>query len=70
MSRPGFDHDLTDVGGPAALRTAVRWIVHDPDGAGPQQAILSGYPNNTFRPGGRVSRATFVNMLHRWKTDA
>ena len=70
VGRPGFDHDLTDVGAPEALRRAVRWVVHDPDGGGPQEPILTGYPNDTFRPDGRVSRATFVNMLRRWKTEA
>ncbi len=64
------NHRLTDVGAPEALRRAVRWIVHDPDGRGPQQPILTGYPNDNFRPEGRVSRATFVNMLRRWKTTA
>jgi hypothetical protein len=48
----------------------VRWIVHDPDGDGPQEPIMTGYPDDTFRPEGRVSRATFVSMLRRWKTDA
>ena len=68
VGRPGFDHDLTDVDAPAELERAVRWIVHDPDGGGPQEPILSGYANHTFRPEARVSRATFISMLHRWKT--
>ncbi len=67
---PAFDHDLTDAATPIGLRRAVRWVGRDPDGAGPQRAIMGGHSDNTFRPGRPVNRATFVTMLHRWRTDA
>ena len=54
----------------AGLAAPVPAAVADVTGGGPQDPILTGYPNDTFRPEGRVSRATFVNMLRRWKTTA
>ena len=65
-----FDHGLTDVGAPPALRDAVRWMVHDPDGVGGQEAVASGFPDNTFRPETEVNRAAYVRMLHRLMTRA
>lgn len=70
VRRAAFDHELTDVGAPPALRAAVRWIVHDPDGAGGQQAVASGFPDHTFRPEIELHRAAFIRMLHRLITAA
>jgi hypothetical protein len=63
---PEYDHPLTDVAGPAGLRDAVRWLLHDPDGPGEQTAIATGYSDLTFRPTDPVGRASFLQMLFHW----
>jgi hypothetical protein len=63
-----YAHGFTDV--PTSLRNPVRWIVHDPDGNGPQSPIAEGFPNDTYRPAQPLTRAAWVRMLHRWRTPA
>ena len=61
-----FDHELTDV--PRPLEDAVRWATHDP--AGDEKPVMTGYADDTFRPTRPVSRASFITMLHRFRTSA
>ena len=68
VSGNAWDHDLTDV--PRALRAAVRYVVRDPDGGGPEEAIAKGFDDGTFRPRGPLARSTWIRMLHRFRTDA
>jgi hypothetical protein len=63
-----WNHRLTDV--PNSLRSAVRYVVRDPDGSGPEEAIARGFPDNTFRPANPISRAVWIRMLHRFRTAA
>lgn len=64
----GYDHPLTDV--PSTLRDPVRWIVHDPDGTGPERPVTTGFADLTFRPTLTVDRAGYVGMLYRMLTSA
>jgi hypothetical protein len=50
---------------PAWIDEAVRWITADPDGAGPVEAIMTGYPDGTFRPDLHITRAQWTRALHR-----
>jgi hypothetical protein len=63
-----WNHDLTDV--PNSLRDPVRYVVRDPDGNGPEEAIISAFPDDTFHPRTPISRAAWIRMLHRFRTDA
>jgi hypothetical protein len=44
-------------------QAAIRWLVEDPDGAGPRRTIGSSNGNGTFGPGEAVSRESAVIWL-------
>ena len=48
---------------PRSLRDPVRFVVRDPDGDGPEEAIIAGFPDDTFRPRTPISRAASIRML-------
>jgi hypothetical protein len=56
-------HPFTDV--PEWIDQAVRWAVTDPDGDGPADAPMSGYPDGTFRPDRPINRGEFTRLLWR-----
>ncbi len=68
VSGPAHDHPLTDV--TPQLRAAVRFVIHDPDGDGPEPAITSGYRDLTYRPTVPVTRVAWLVMAHRLLTPA
>ena len=59
-------HSFGDV--PAWLAHAVSWATHDPDAAGSQQPLMTGYPDNTFRPDTTISRAQTTRLVCRTGT--
>jgi hypothetical protein len=61
IERPA--HRFADV--PAWIDEAVRWAAADPDGRGPAQPPMSGYPDGTFRPDQAMSRGEFSRLLWR-----
>jgi hypothetical protein len=56
-------HGLGDV--PLWVADAVTWAAHDPDGGGPLEAPMVGFPDDTFRPNDEVTRAQAVRALYR-----
>ena len=64
----GTWHGFSDV--PAWVDGAVRWAAKDPDGAGPGQPVVSGFPNGTFRPDASITRGEWTRMQHRIAGEA
>jgi hypothetical protein len=56
-------HGFSDV--PAWVNDAVQWAAHDPDGSGPLEPMVAGFPDGTFKPGVDITRAQVTRMLHR-----
>jgi hypothetical protein len=55
-------HGLSDV--PAWVEEAVRWAVSDPAGAA--LPVMTGYPDDTFRPDLAITRAAVTRALYRF----
>jgi hypothetical protein len=60
-SLPG--HGFSDV--PEWVQDAVKWAAHDPDGSGPLEPVVSGFPNGTFGPEDEITRAQLTRSLFR-----
>ncbi|HET9541648.1 MAG TPA: sulfatase [Acidimicrobiales bacterium] len=56
-------HRPRDVAAGHPAQAAIRWLVEDPDGAGPLRAVGSSYGNGTFGPADAVSRESAVIWL-------
>ena len=56
-------HPFQDV--PLWVLDAVTWAVYDPDGAGPMNPLMSGFPDITFRPNDSITRGAIVRLLYR-----
>jgi hypothetical protein len=54
---------LDDV--PTWVRPAVDWATCDPDGGGPDPALMAGFPNHTFRSDDAITRAQVARLLLR-----
>jgi hypothetical protein len=55
-------HGLGDV--PPWVEDAVRWAVNDP--SGPGLPVMTGYPDDTFRPDLAITRAAVTRALYRF----
>ena len=56
-------HNFSDV--PPWVEDAVTWAAHDPDGSGPLESVIAGFPDNTFRPNNHITRAQLTRSLYR-----
>lgn len=59
---PGGTHGFSDV--PLWVEDAVSWATFDP--SGPTEPVMSGFPDDTFRPNDPISRAEVVRLLYRF----
>lgn len=50
---------------PAFVEDAVRWGAFDPDGDGPLEEIIAGYPGRQFKPYIPITRAAAIRMVYR-----
>ena len=57
-------HGLRDV--PPWLEDAVRWALADPDGDGPGVPLMTGFPDDTFRPSLALNRGQALRLLYRF----